>query len=119
MISIGRACGFIGLGIMCIVLGLSFNPVMAAKAGALMTTGLAVILLLRAWQAPTRDYRKTELWVMLKKDERPKPDYAQAVAGQALQEAYMMFANHVAIIAGAVWIMAIFLALVLPPGFTF
>lgn len=119
MISVGRGCGFAALAITLLVLGLSFDPVMAAKTGAMLTTGLAVILLARAHQAPQRDYRKTELWIMLGKDGRPVASQAQRLAGQALKDAYMAYANLAAQISVVCWIVAIGLWIVLPPGFQF
>ena len=32
-ISVGRACGFVGLAVFCIVFGLMYDPVFAARAG--------------------------------------------------------------------------------------
>ncbi|MCB1478902.1 MAG: hypothetical protein R3D43_07550 [Tepidamorphaceae bacterium] len=116
-VSIARGCGFAGLGIFCLVAGLSYDPVLAAKTGAILTTGLAVILIFRAQQAPFRDYRKTELWVMLKKDERPVAEQAQKLTGQTLKDTYYTFANHVAVIAAIFWGIALLLWLTLPEGF--
>ena len=117
LISVARGCGFAGLAIVCIVLGLSYDPILAAKTGAMLTTGLAVILIFRAQQAPFRDYRKTELWIMLKKNERPVAEQAQKLAGQTLQDTYFTFANHVAAVAAVFWVVAIALWLTLPEGF--
>ena len=52
--SIGRACGFAGLGILCVMLGLSFEPVMATRTGGVMGLGLASILALFGLRAPCR-----------------------------------------------------------------
>ena len=116
-VSVARGCGFAGLGIFCIVVGLSYDPVLAAKTGAMLTTGLAVVLIFRAQQAPFRDYRKTELWIMLKKDERPVAEQAQKLAGHTLRDTYYAFANQVAVIAAVFWAIAPLLWLTLPAGF--
>lgn len=98
-VSIGRACGFAGLGIFCVMFGLSFNPPYAAQVGGMMCLGTAAILCFRGWTARTRPYKKTELWIIIAKDKRPPAEIAQKVIGTALREAYLWFAQSAAIIA--------------------
>ncbi|MDH3663523.1 MAG: hypothetical protein OEU92_26490 [Alphaproteobacteria bacterium] len=95
--SIGRACGFAGLGILCVMLGLSFEPVMATRTGGVMGLGLASILALFGLRAPSRSYERTELWLILPKDARPPSTIAQRVIGQALRDTYFWFAERTAI----------------------
>ena len=98
-ISVGRACGFAGLGIFCVVFGLSFEPVLATRTGAGLCLGLALILSGYAYWAPTRPYKRTELWLILAKDKRPPAAYAQHVIGIALRDTYIWFARQTAIIS--------------------
>lgn len=112
-VSVGRACGFAGLGVLCIVLGLSFDPVLAAKAGAILCLGIAVFLVWCGWRARERPYKKTEVWLILAKGDRPADSYAQRLVGHALREAYMRFAQQIAMIAAVFAGSALFLAIIL------
>ncbi|MDH3738924.1 MAG: hypothetical protein OER92_07000, partial [Alphaproteobacteria bacterium] len=98
-ISVGRACGFAGLAIFCVIFGLSFEPALAARAGGGLCVALALVLAVYAYRAPTRPYKRTELWLILAKDKRPPAIYAQRVIGNALRETYVWFSRQSAIIA--------------------
>ena len=95
-ISIGRACGFASLAILCIMLALSFEPFMAVRVGGALGTTLAFILAIFAAHAPTRPYKHTEVWLILPKEKRPPAPIAQCVVGQALRDAYLWFAERIA-----------------------
>ena len=90
-VSVGRACGFVGLAVMCIMLGLSFEPTLAARAGGFLSLGFAVGLVAFAL--------RTELWLILAKEHRPPAPIAQIVIGRALRDAYFWFAKQVVTIA--------------------
>jgi len=98
-ISVGRACGFAGLAIFCVIFGLSFEPVFAARTGAGLCVALALVLAAYAYWAPTRPYKRTELWLILAKDKRPPAVVAQRVIGNALRDTYIWFSRQSAIIA--------------------
>lgn len=97
-VSVGRACGFAGLAIFCVIFGLSFDPVLASRTGAGLCLGLAVVLLAYAHRAPMRNYKRTELWLILAKEQRPPAAYAQRVIGNALHGTYLWFAKQATII---------------------
>ncbi len=111
-ISIGRACGFAGLAVFCLVFGLSFEPVLAARTGGVVCLGVALILGFRAFRAPLRPYKQTELWLILSKDERPPAELAQRVIGEALRGAYIWFARQAAALAAVLLAVSIVLQLV-------
>ena len=98
-VSIGRACGFAGLAAMVLMLGLSFNLVLAAKAGAFISLGTAGLVWLYGLRAPTRPYLHTEAWLILPKELRPPAEVAQKLVGTSLQEASFWFAKRGAFIA--------------------
>lgn len=113
-ISVGRACGFAGLAVLCVVLSFSFDPVLATKAGAIMSLGIAVFLVWCSWRAPTKPYKKTEVWLILQKDDRPSEAYAQRLIGQALHECYIKFARTAAAVTALFATSAFTLELVMP-----
>lgn len=98
-ISVGRACGFAGLAVFCIVFGLLFDPVLAARAGGLICLGVAVTLAAYAHFARTRHFKRTEVWMILKKEERPPENIAQKVIGEVLRVTYIRFARHTALVS--------------------
>ncbi|HUS98399.1 MAG TPA: hypothetical protein VMX97_16865 [Hyphomicrobiaceae bacterium] len=105
--SVGRACGFAGLAVLCIILGMAFQPVAAAKAGGLLTLSISLYLVLRALRAPTRPFQLTEAWLILAKADRPPQAIAQQIIGGALREAYLWFARFAATVSAAFFIMAL------------
>ena len=108
-----RACGFASLAIFCVMIGMSFMPRLAFQAGGFLTTVMAVSPgLLKAFEARTKDYRKTEMWLYLEKDVRPPAAYAQWASATVLRETYLTFALWTSAIAIAMWIIALLCALV-------
>lgn len=99
-----RGCGFAALGIFTLIAGLSPQMVIALKSGGFLCLVLCLALLLKAWNAPNRPYKRTELWVLLAPVERPNADIAQRIISTALRDAYLRFAMH------AAWMAAIFLS---------
>ena len=56
-----RACGFGSLAIFCVMIGLSFEPRAAFQAGGFLTLLMTVILILKAYEAQTKDHRDVAL----------------------------------------------------------
>lgn len=97
-VSVGRACGFAGLGIFCIVIGLSFDAGLAALVGSKLSIALSLVLLAFAWRAPTRNYKRTETWLILKPGDRPQANVAQRLIGGTLRNVYLWFAQQIAVV---------------------
>ena len=84
-----RACGFASLAIFCVMIGLSFHPRVAFQAGGFLTTLMALILIFKAREAMTKNYRRTEMWLYSPKDLRPPASYAQWASSTVLRETYL------------------------------
>lgn len=117
-LSIRRACGFAGLGIGVMMLALSFDVVLACRAGAGLTALLCLGLVGAAWRAPRRDVRRTELWALLagttgELARRLPPARAQELLGSLLQERLLWHAERVGVIALALWLVTGVAALLL------
>ena len=106
-----RACGFASLAIFCVMIGMSFMPRLAFQAGGFLTTVMAAILVLKAFEARTKDYRRTEMWLYLEKDQRPPATYAQWASATVLRETYLTFAQWTAAISIVMWVLALVFAL--------
>lgn len=98
-ISVGRACGFAGIAIATVFVGMLGDLAIAMKSAGILGLLTCLVLLLKAWGALRRPYNHTELWVMLKPSERPQAAIAQQVIGTVLRETYLVYALHAALFA--------------------
>jgi len=102
-----RACGFASLAIFCVMIGMCFMPKLSFQAGGFLTTLMAAILMFKAHEANTKDYRRTEMWLYLEKDQRPPAAYAQWASATVLREVYLRFALWTSAIAIGMWVIAL------------
>lgn len=102
-----RACGFGSLAIFCIMIGLSFEPRIAFQAGGTLTLLMLAILLFKAQEALTKNYRRTEMWLYLPKELRPPAASAQQTTSLVMRETYLLFAYWTSSVAIAMWVLAL------------
>jgi hypothetical protein len=105
-----RACGFGSLAIFTVMIGLSFEPRAAFEAGGFLTLLMTAILMFKAREARTKNYRRTELWLYLPEEHRPPAAIAQRISAVLLRETYLVFAQWTALIAIVMWTIALFFA---------
>jgi hypothetical protein len=86
---------------------MSFDPVMAFKAGGFLTTIMAGILIFKGYEARTKSYRKTEMWLYLPKDQRPSETYAQWASSTVMRETYLTFASWTAGVSIVMWVIVL------------
>lgn len=110
-ISVARGCGFGMLAIICVMVGMSFDPRAVFQAGGILTLMMAFILILKARYALTQNYKRTEMWLLLPKDFRPPERYAQWAASTVLRDAYFTFAQYTALISIVMWLLALIIGL--------
>lgn len=106
-----RACGFGMLAIVCVMVGMSFDPRLAFQAGGFLTTIMAFILILKSREALTKDYRRTEMWLYIDKQFRPPEAYAQWASSTILRDTYLTFAFWTSAISIVMWILALIFSL--------
>ena len=106
-----RACGFGSLAIFCVMIGLSFEPRAAFQAGGMLTLLMAAILMLKAYEARTKNHRKTEMWLYLPKEQRPPEAFAQRACAAVMQETYLTFARWSAALAVVMGVLALLFSL--------
>lgn len=102
-----RACGFGTLAIFCVMVGMSFDARAAFQAGGFLTMLMTLVLIYKAWEAPYKNHRRTELWLYLPKEERPPENYAQWAVATAMRETYLTFAGWTSLIAIVMWVLAL------------
>lgn len=115
MLSVTRGCGFLALGVFCVMFGLSFDFALSFKVGGILMLATTGVLLFKAKQARTRSYKKTETWIILAPDQRPTPATAQRLVGGVLSAVYYRFAVWTAGIS-AVFLALAVLVMVFVPG---
>jgi hypothetical protein len=109
--TVARACGFGSLGIFCFMVGLSFDPVVSFQSGGTLTLLMTLVLIFKAYEARTKDYRHTEMWLYLPKELRPPQTYAQWASATVLRETYLIFAQWTAGVAIGIWVLALIFSL--------
>jgi hypothetical protein len=107
-----RACGFASLAIFCIMIGLSFLPRSAFQAGGFLSMIMTLVLVLKAYEARTKDHRHTELWLYLPKESRPPQAVAQRTVSTLMREVYLLFARWTAIISIVLWSIALLFSVI-------
>jgi hypothetical protein len=110
-VSVARGCGFGMLAVICVMVGMSFDPRAVFQAGGILTLIMTFILMLKARNALTRDYKKTEMWLILPENFRPPEHYAQWATATVMRDAYLTFAQYTALVSIAMWLLALLVRL--------
>ena len=106
-VSILRALGFAGLGIGTFMAGLSFEPALCFGAGASLTGITAAVLWWKGTLAPTHNYRKTEVWILLDRDLGLPSERGQEAVGGLLRELYYRYAVMATGLAIGFWLISL------------
>ncbi len=112
VISVARGCGFGGLAIATTMVGASSNIVWSLQFGGLGFLLMAVILFLRGARSEHFPFKRSEVWIMLEKTERPPEAVAARMIARARREAHLRFAYAAALIAAAMLGFAVILRLI-------
>lgn len=111
-VSVARGCGFGALAIVTFMLGLADQMDVSCKAGGILTLGACLVLVLRGQTATRKPYKRTEVWTMLSAADRPQPEIAQQIIGNALRDVYLRFALHAAMSASGLLFLSLVLRLI-------
>lgn len=113
-LSVRRGCGFALMAIVTAMVGFSGEPWIAVRSGAVFVLIAAVILFWRGWRARVRNYRHTEVWLMMEDSPALPRERLQAMIGGALAEVYFSHARLAAYMALAMAVIAFTVGT--PPG---
>ena len=108
-ISIRRGCGFGLIAIATAAVGVSSDAYLAMRLAAICATSMAAILAVKAMQAPSRNYRRTEVYIMLEGKPSLPDGRAQRVFGEILRERYIWHATVTAAGAVVLWLVVFLL----------
>lgn len=106
--SIRRACGFAGLGIGSVMLGLAYDPVLSFRIGGDLMAIACGVLFFAAWRAPRRDLRHSEIWTLLPESvearlrKAPREEWQPAMAA-ILRARLLWHAERIGAAALALW----------------
>lgn len=98
-LSVRRGCGFALMAIVTAMVGFSGEPWIAVRAGAIFVLIAAVVLFWKGWSARRRNYRHTEVWLMIEDAPALPRDRLQTMIGGALAEVYFNHARLAAYVA--------------------
>jgi hypothetical protein len=111
-ISVGRACAYCGLAILCFMVGFSYEPHLSARVGGSFSLLMSLVLWLKAWLASRTPYKRTETWIILPDHDRPPPHLAQNLIATVLRGVFLFYARYAAILAMLLLGASLMLALV-------
>ncbi len=109
--TVARDATFVALAAVCLMIGFSFAPALALSIGANIALLFAFGLLLRAACLSLGDIVDTEVWRVLKPEERPPDEAARRQARDDLQEVQLRFAKNAAAVAIALYCSSLLLSL--------
>lgn len=116
--SIRRALSFAGLGVVTLMLALSYDLPLSIRTGGNLLGLVCLGLLLTAWRTPHRNMRRSELWSLLLEHAAPLAQSLPAAEAQrrmakTLRERLMWHAETVAVVAVVLWVASLGLGLVM------
>lgn len=113
-LSVLRALGFAGLGLVTMVFGLSFDLHLALQMAAVLLGIVGAVLMVKSLNAPRRNYRHTELWMLLDRTIEFPEDRAQQILGTVLKETYFRYARPIVAAAICAWLLSMLYAAASP-----
>lgn len=98
-LSVRRGCGFALMAIVTAMVGFSGEPWIAIRSGAMFVLIAAVVLFWKGWTARKRNYRHTEVWLMIEDAPALPRERLQTMIGGALADVYFSHAQLAAYVA--------------------
>jgi hypothetical protein len=98
-ISVGRACAYCGLAILCFMVGFSYEPHLSARVGGAFALIMSLVLAVKALLASRTPYKRTETWLILPDQDRPPPHLAQQLIATTLRAVFLYYARYSALLA--------------------
>jgi hypothetical protein len=92
-LSVRRGCGFAVLAIATAMVGFSGEPWIAVRTGEVFVLILAVVLFWRGYAARERNYKHTEVWLMIEQPPALPRERLQTLIGGALADVYFAHAR--------------------------
>ncbi len=110
-VSVARGCAFAALAVACVMVSLTATPARVFEAGGFGALLTSMALVLKAQYARPDQYKRTEVWIMLDKAERPPEGVAAALITDARREAMLRWAERMAWAAASMLVLAVLMML--------
>ncbi len=88
---IGRAVGFAGLAISVIMISCSFDFTISLKMGLALTLAMTSVLFWHYQTAHTKKPERSEVWITLPVEYRPKNEASRDVFRRVMAETYLFY----------------------------
>lgn len=111
-----RDASFFGVAAITLMVGFSFDPLLAIKIGATVALLFALLLMARSYLLTEERFRRSEAWRALKPEERPAGEHGMQVARAAMHQLMLRFAKNASGVASAMYGAALLLALAAAGG---
>ena len=98
-LSVRRGCGFALIAVVTAMVGFSSEPWIAVRSGAIFVLIGAVVLFWKGRHARQRNYRHTEVWLMIEDAPALPRERLQTMIGNALADVYYDHARLAANVA--------------------
>lgn len=105
--SVQRALGFTGIGLATLLLGLSFDPRLALQTAAVILGITGIVLIVKSLNALHRNYRRTEVWILLGRTIEFPEHRAQQIIGTVLKDIYGRYARRILASAVLAWVLSL------------
>jgi hypothetical protein len=109
--ALARDSIFVLLAVATLMLAFSFEPVLAFKIGATLELFFSLLLLLRSFCLTENRFVHSEVWRVLKSDERPAGKFGQQLAQARFEELLLRFAKAAAGMAVVLYSSALVMAI--------
>ncbi len=92
---IGRAVGFAGLAISVIMVACAFDFTMSLKMGVVLTLAMTTVLFWNFQTAHSKKPERSEVWIVLPVENRPKNEASREVFRRVMAETYLFYTVRV------------------------
>lgn len=99
MFCVGRAVLFGCLAVGCVMFSFAFDGILLFRSGGILMIVMALILIWYALTAHHRQPKRSETWILLSEENRPRNEHAVRAFHQVQKEVYGYFAYY-AVVAG-------------------
>jgi len=94
--TLARDAGFFAVAAVTLMVAFSFEPALALDLGASVALIFAVVQVLRVSRLTEERFRRSEVWLALRPDERPAGEHGVRFALTSLQDHMLRFAKSAA-----------------------
>ncbi|MGL5116127.1 MAG: hypothetical protein ACRC7C_12460 [Beijerinckiaceae bacterium] len=100
-ISVARGVGFGALAVFCFMISFAGDTANMLRAGGMGALCIAMVLWTKAANASARNFKQSEVWIMLDRDKRPPEALAAGMVTEARKLVLTRWSHRAAVAAAA------------------